>query len=1267
MTRRLLTITLILFVNILLLSALFGISRGVAQKNASAADSALAALGTAFTYQGRLVENGVPANGDYDFIFTLYDSPQMGSGTQIGSTILDTITVSDGWFTAQLDFGDVYDGTALWMEVSVRPVGSLEDYTTLSPRQALTPTPFAAYAAKASWNGLRDVPGGFADNVDNDSLAGLSCASGAIPEWSGSTWVCGTDDIGTSGAAWWLTGNGGTTPGTNFLGTTDNQPLAIHVNGTRALLIEPDPNSPNLIGGYAGNSSGTGVVGGTIGGGGRDLAINQVNANYSTVGGGAGNTASGYASTTGGGEGNLSSASYSTVAGGSGNQAKNDYSTIGGGSQNNTSGNHASVGGGNANVISATFGTISGGGANIVSATYGTIAGGFYNEVSAAYSTVAGGGPSDLGNPTTSNNQVHDEYGTISGGGGNTAGSDDSLQTNALGATVGGGVNNTAGASYATTSGGHNNSSSGYAATIGGGDSNNATNNYATITGGTGNAASGLNATVAGGKSNTASQLSATVGGGEGNQAIAGFATIPGGRSNYVSGLYGFAAGYQANAEHQGSFVWSDSKGTPFTSTGNDQFLIRAAGGVGIGTETPSQALTVDGSAALLGSGNLVLRGVYTNTMPYLDAPSAIDAAGSTIYVTSYSTNTLTIIDVSDPDNPQPIGATTSNLNGPSDVQVMDGLAYITSELNHRLVIFDTSNPSNPDSLGSTNHNLNNPKAVYISGKYAYVASFTGADDGLAIFDVTDPGEISPKGFTSANLDGTSDVYVVGNTAYVTSQNNDRLAIFDVSDPDDIIPRGYASGPLNAPVAVQVRGSYAYVLGSSSNNLVVFNISNPDTITYVGEQSTTLTRPQSLFVSGDHAYVAYAGDEGTANNSGLAVFDISDPANIDVLSVIDMSTSQPYPEKPVGIYGNSSYIYVANESHDSVSIYEINHLETPAIDTGNLLANQLDVTGAARVNNDLSVRGGLNVGEGGALIQGELAVAGKDDNYILGALSIGSTGKTITGTEEIQFTYPTHKLDVSGDARFRVNEHNNLLIFSENEDARLDFTKDSYTTVFTPTASIVFDASDPITHTTSIVFATQGPDDLTIKNRVEVGENGNLRPAADNSYSLGESGKRWTTVHAVNGVIQTSDGRLKENISTLPYGLEQVQQLQPVVYNWVDGPVGDIHLGLVAQDVQKVLPEVVSAGDDPAGLLSMNYSEIVPVLVNAIQEQQTKIESQEAQILALEARLSALESSQDGLNPHNGFLSTLNLTWLFSVLGGATFVIVALRRKGDQT
>ncbi len=109
-----------------------------------------AALGTAFTYQGQLIDANELAEGLYDFQFKLYDTDPCG--TRIGpNVIVDDVDVIEGYFTVELDFGSVFDGNATWLEIGVR-LGELEDpngYTRLEPRQELTATPYALYAKTA--------------------------------------------------------------------------------------------------------------------------------------------------------------------------------------------------------------------------------------------------------------------------------------------------------------------------------------------------------------------------------------------------------------------------------------------------------------------------------------------------------------------------------------------------------------------------------------------------------------------------------------------------------------------------------------------------------------------------------------------------------------------------------------------------------------------------------------------------------------------------------------------------------------------------------------------------------------------------------------------------------------------------------------------------------------------------------------------------------------------------------------------------------------
>jgi len=102
---------------------------------------------TRFTYQGRLALNGVPANGVFDFRFTLTDAPS--GGNTLGTYSSTFTSVSNGLFTALVDFGgDAFDGNARWMQIEVRTntVGP-GGYVAISPAQAITPAPYAINAS----------------------------------------------------------------------------------------------------------------------------------------------------------------------------------------------------------------------------------------------------------------------------------------------------------------------------------------------------------------------------------------------------------------------------------------------------------------------------------------------------------------------------------------------------------------------------------------------------------------------------------------------------------------------------------------------------------------------------------------------------------------------------------------------------------------------------------------------------------------------------------------------------------------------------------------------------------------------------------------------------------------------------------------------------------------------------------------------------------------------------------------------------------------
>lgn len=131
----------------------------------------------------------------------------------------------------------------------------------------------------------------------------------------------------------------------------------------------------------------------------------------------------------------------------------------------------------------------------------------------------------------------------------------------------------------------------------------------------------------------------------------------------------------------------------------------------------------------------------------------------------------------------------------------------------------------------------------------------------------------------------------------------------------------------------------------------------------------------------------------------------------------------------------------------------------------------------------------------------------------------------------------------------------------------------------------------------------------------------------DNTKALGTASYRWTTVYATNGTINTSDAREKENIKDISYGLTEIMKLRPVSFTWKDNKDYGTKIGLIAQEVEPVLKEVVkkeyfTTHDEKTGKditsdeyrYGIYYSDIIPVLIKAVQEQQEEIELLKAEI-----------------------------------------------------
>jgi hypothetical protein len=604
-----------------------------------------APLGGGVTYQGRLTDGGTPASGEYDLRFILFNAD--AGGSQTGPILTNqNVTVTNGVFTTALDFGtNVFTGQALWLEIAVRAGASEGAFAPLDPRQPLTAAPYALYAlTPAGPQGPEGPPGpagpqGSQGPIGNTGPAGPTGPNGDKGD-TGPVGPTGPQGPPGSADAWSRIGNAGTDPANNFIGTTDVQPLELRVNGARALRLVPAAGAPNVLAGGSGNYISASASGAVIAGGGDEAGsagTNLVTSSFGTIGGGRRNSvlSAGDATVAGGNDNDITSAVAATIGGGSSNTiaafatnsviagghlnfiqlnaGPSPYGAIGGGRGNAVvSGRSTTIAGGEENTLFGSYGTVSGGQSNLVNAVAATIGGGGQNEIlpSSSYSVIGGGRSNSIAQVSVAAaisggvmNEVdlNSSYAVIGGGARNR------VHDSAPGALIGGGTGNeiVSGAEHSVIGGGegHFIQSNANHSVIGGGFGQRIlhSTDYATIAGGAGNfiEAAADYSTIGGGRINSV---------GEG----AGYATVPGGFLNEANGDYSFAAGRQAKAEHTGSFVWADSTAADWASTGANQFLIRAAGGVGIGLNAPDAPLHVVGGSdvTLAGGGVLVLGSV---------------------------------------------------------------------------------------------------------------------------------------------------------------------------------------------------------------------------------------------------------------------------------------------------------------------------------------------------------------------------------------------------------------------------------------------------------------------------------------------------------------------------------------------------------------------------------------------------------------------------------------------------------------------------------
>lgn len=153
-----------------------------------------------------------------------------------------------------------------------------------------------------------------------------------------------------------------------------------------------------------------------------------------------------------------------------------------------------------------------------------------------------------------------------------------------------------------------------------------------------------------------------------------------------------------------------------------------------------------------------------------------------------------------------------------------------------------------------------------------------------------------------------------------------------------------------------------------------------------------------------------------------------------------------------------------------------------------------------------------------------------------------------------------------------------------------------------------------------------GKISLASPNTSATGVGGAWYPSTNNSYSLGKTSadggpaRQWSNVYSQNALSQTSDERSKENISNSDLGLEFINKLRPVKYQFIDNTSKRYHFGLIAQEVKEVIDDLniddfggwlLDDINDPDSGQYLRYDEFIAPLIKAVQELTARVKALE--------------------------------------------------------
>jgi hypothetical protein len=330
------------------------------------------------------------------------------------------------------------------------------------------------------------------------------------------------------------------------------------------------------------------------------------------------------------------------------------------------------------------------------------------------------------------------------------------------------------------------------------------------------------------------------------------------------------------------------------------------------------------------------------------------------------------------------------------------------------------------------------------------------------------------------------------------------------------------------------------------------------------------------------------------------------------------TTSNIHVDQRIGVGTTTPEVALEIRTTDAILIPKGTTAQRPgAPNTGHIRYNtqtsQFEGFGAGDAWGSL---GGVKSTDQQTFVSAEMHPTSNDGNIRFVNNSTESMRITSARDVGIATTAPTERVDIAGNLKVRENAYimSNLGVGTSNPQNTVDIVGSAQVTgtLVTVGSCIIRkgQSSNVVTSTVGWSSASDGGSIYTLSN-VGIGTSNPTYPLHVMSHSNNVS------IFAQYGVTQFSDLRIKENLKPIASALDKVNNITGYTFNRLDGGNNSRFAGVIAQEVEKVLPEVVHY-DYESQMYGVSYGEMVALLVEAIKELKTKCEEQDRRIKALE-------------------------------------------------